>query len=70
MIEFNFLMLNIMLLVCTVPLRFVGLADQGKDIVCQIHYRVQQHKGLWHLDNSSTFKSGFLKDGILACVET
>ncbi len=24
---------TIMLLVCTVPLRFVGLADQGKDIV-------------------------------------
>jgi hypothetical protein len=41
MIEFNFLMLNIMLLVCTVPLRFVGVADQGKDIVFRsiIKYR-------------------------------
>jgi hypothetical protein len=36
----------------------------------QIHYRVQQLKGLWPLGSRFIFIQGFLKDDILACVET
>ncbi len=33
---------------------FVGLAYQGKDIICvQIHYRIQQLKGFWPLGNNN-----------------
>jgi hypothetical protein len=35
------------------------------------HFRVQWLNGFWPLgNNSSIFIRGFLKDGILACVET
>jgi len=51
---------------------FVGLAYQGKkDIVFRFIIEYSSSlKGFWPLVNSSIFIRGFLKDDILACVET
>jgi hypothetical protein len=46
---------------------FVGLAYQGKDIVFRF---IIEYSRFWPLDNRSIFICGFLKDVILACVET
>jgi hypothetical protein len=50
----------------------VGLALVGKDIIVFIFIiEYRSFKGFWPLGNSrSILIEGFLKDGILACVET
>jgi hypothetical protein len=49
-----------------------GLAYQDKDIVFRFIIEYSSLKGFWPLGNSnrSIFIWGFLKDDILACVET
>jgi hypothetical protein len=56
-------------------MRFVvlGLAYQGnKDIVFRFIIKYSKLKGFWPLgkNNTSIFSWGFLKDDILACVES
>ncbi len=53
----------------TTPL-FVGLAYQGKDIVVRFIIENNSSKRFWPLGSKSVFIQGFLKDDILACVET
>jgi hypothetical protein len=53
--------------------KFIGLAyHQGKDIVFRFIIEYSSIKGFWTLgsNNRSIFIQGFLKDDILACVET
>ncbi len=56
---------------CTLFVHFVGLAYQGKDIVFRF---IIEYSGLRDFgpggNNRSNFIREFLKDDILACVET
>ncbi len=59
---------------CLPPTRFAALAYQGKDIVFRfiIEYSSLRdfYRPLGNNNNRSIFISWFLKDDILACVET
>ncbi len=49
---------------------FVGLAYQGKDIMLRFILEYSSLMDFWPLGNRSIFICGFLKDDILARVET
>jgi hypothetical protein len=49
---------------------FIGLAYQGKDIVFRFVIEYSSLRDFWPLGNRSIFIWGFLKDDILAFVET
>jgi hypothetical protein len=53
----------------TTAMSFIGLAYQGKDIVLRFIIEYNRFRIL-ALSSRSLFVSGFLKDDILACVET
>ncbi len=46
------------------------LPRQGYSLCLDSLQRVSQLKGFWPLGSRSTFIRGFMKDDILACVET
>ncbi len=48
----------------------IGLAYQGKDIVFRFIIEYSSLREFGPLGNKSIFICGFLKDDILACVET